>query len=125
MHHRPTYPGHLRFARNTTAVLAATLFGYRIIRAVLTGTLLDGITSVATGLALIAATGLGYVIHLRQLRDRAERAEKKVVELRAGLLEGDEDKALWDSVEPASNENAEDTYKFGLNVIAIRFKQAG
>lgn len=124
-HRRLTYPGHIRFARNTLAVIAVALLGYRIIRAAHVSTA-DAITSAITGVTLIGATALGYLAHVRTLRDRAEQAEQKVVQLRDNLLEGDEDRALWDSVEPASDD--EDTCKFGLNVIAInqaRLKQAG
>lgn len=120
-----TYPGHIKFARNLFSVLAAALLGYRIIRAA-DVSVADAITSTITGLTLVGATATGAVVRLRELRQRAEQAEQKVIQLRDNLLEGDEDRALWDSVEPAADD--EDTCKFGLNVIAInqaRLKQAG
>lgn len=72
-----------------------------------------------------------YWVQAQKTARRAAAAERTVVELKrtVELLDGDEDRALWDSV-PAAGSLEEDTCVFGKEVIALnqwrlRYPKAG
>lgn len=112
----PTTKTVIAFAILTTCGLTA--LAYRIWRASHLG-LLEALTSAGTGLLLIAAVAAGWTAHTRNLRVRVETAEwEAALAKRADtLLDGEEDRKLWESVEPAGND--EDTLTFGKNVVAL------
>jgi type VI protein secretion system component VasK len=122
--------GKLRWASATLAVLgtlATVAVAYRLHRASELGTG-DMLTSLAALLLLVGAMSTAWRLQVRKLRDRAQAAEWEAKRARREdvLLDGDEDRALWDSVPPASVND--DTCGIGLNVFAIhryRYPRAG
>ncbi|PWR08549.1 hypothetical protein DKT68_15135 [Micromonospora acroterricola] len=128
--HNPFNPDRtLRWARNASAVIAASIASLRVADAI-DVILLPEVVSVAAIAPFIAsvvtAVGCGYRIKARRLeRDkasaekRAKYAEWENVRLRRQetLLDGEEDKELWDSVPAASN--MEDTCAFGTQVVVL------
>ena len=99
----------------TLAVCATAALAYRIWRASDFGPI-EALTSAGTGGLVAAACSTGWLIRVRNLRARAESAEWQNARLRRAetLLDGDEDKELWDCVPPAGNN--EDTCAFGTSV---------
>jgi hypothetical protein len=114
-------------ALTVLTVLAAAGLAYRIWRATTLG-LAETLTCIGTAAFVIGACATGWRLHVDKIRaeQRAERAERKAerAEWEAArqrrdetLLDGDEDKALWDSVPALGNEH--DTCAFGTNVHAL------
>jgi hypothetical protein len=124
--------GTLRWARatlTTLAVLAAVLVSYRLRRASELG-MTDLLTSTGALVLLVGAMGSAWCLHVRKLRARAEIAEWEAARARREdtLLDGEEDRALWDSIPAAASEIDADTCGIGLNVVALdqrRFPKAG
>ncbi|WP_327029681.1 hypothetical protein OG989_03945 [Micromonospora sp. NBC_01740] len=122
--------GKLRWASATLATLAtlATVaVAYRLHRASELGTA-DLLSALTALLLLVGALVTGWRLQVRKLRARAEAAEWEAKRLRRAdqLLDGEEDRALWDSV-PATGVDA-DTCGIDANVVALsryRFSQAG
>jgi high-affinity Fe2+/Pb2+ permease len=122
--------GKLRWASATLAVLAtlaAAAVAYRLHRASELGTA-DLLTSLAALLLLVGAMSTAWRLQVRKLCARAQAAEWEAKRARREdvLLDGDEDRALWDSVPAASVDD--DTCGIDANVVALsryRFPQAG
>ena len=115
---RPAYPGHLRFARYTLATVTAALVGFRLYRAAGESTA-DLITSLSTVTALIGVTAAGYVVRIRQLRDRAETAEWETARLRRSNREREEEERSW-----WADDTDHDTLAYGPNVVQIAMRRA-
>lgn len=111
----------------TLAIAAIAAVAYRLHRASELGTA-DLLSAITAALLLSGALITGWRLQVRKLRARAEAAEWEAKRLRRAdqLLDGEEDRALWDSVAPATVED--DTCGIGLNVVAIhrfRYPRAG
>ncbi|MFI2577670.1 hypothetical protein ACH5AJ_36355 [Streptomyces rochei] len=113
--HRPPRLVAARAGLTTLFLLAAVGGVYRLTRASALGWY-DLITSTSAGALLVGALTTGWAVHTRKLRARAEAAEWETARLRreASLLDGEEDRALWDSVLAAGSDD--DTCAFGPNV---------
>lgn len=142
MHLPLKYPGHIKFTRNTFAVIAAALLGYRIIRAA-DVSITDAITSTLTGVALIGATALGYLHRVRELRGEAAAkaqeaaaakrgkrlAEQEILRLREVARQQsqqtseqqareEEERSWW-----ATNQTDHDTIAFGQTVVPLDLRR--
>lgn len=128
--HRQADPNRpCRTIRNTTAVAAGLLVALRVadLAGAITLATVEGFAVLTGFLACgIAAAWCGYRIKARRLEAakaaaerRAKYAEWEAARLRRQetLLDGDEDRALWDSIPALGSEH--DTCAFGKDVIVL------
>ncbi|MEV1321926.1 hypothetical protein AB0J14_38260 [Micromonospora arborensis] len=127
--HRTNPDQTLRYARNTSATIAASVVLMRVADVIGVIVVPDPVTVAAMApfiAGVIAAIGCGYRIKARQLErakvaaeERAKYAEWDAARLRRQetLLDGDEDRELWASV-PALGSD-QDTCAFGTQVVVL------
>jgi len=126
MHHTHHSRTRLRSARTAIialATLAVVAVAYRIRRAA-EMSVADTLTSIGAATCLAGAICAAWRLHVRKLR--AEQAEWLAARRRRQdtILDGDEDRQLWDSVPPKTID--EDTIAFGVNVVALnQYRRAG
>lgn len=109
-----------RAACTVLATLAAIGLSYRIWRAS-TLSAIDLITAVSTAVLTVGTLGAGWVMHIRKVRaeQRAERAAwaTNIQRRQEVLLDGDEDRELWESTPVVGND--QDTCAFGTQVVVL------